>query len=396
MTANNEHRFGPAFTNELDLSDDATFHLIGDIPNSETLLGPFELDDEEFKTRMLAEVIATGRVNDSDLSTLLDPPDTTSPNCDKHGYRGRFMRGKEEEYAATIEAYRALAEGPSDNHVSALSHCREYASFKREDSSGEVKVFASSCHDRWCPMCAGQKASFAKEQTQMYIESLKAPRFLTLTLRNNTNDLKTQIEFLTESFRTLRQRAFWKKRVTGGIWFLQVKRGKNSGCWHPHLHMLIDGSSLEQARLSELWEQVTFGSPVIDIRRVHDIEEVAKYVARYCARPAMLKNMPLIDRVEVISSLFRKRLSGTFGTGKTVTLTPPKIKAEGEWAEIGYYDEVMKEAKTNPKAKAILRAYFNDEVLTEKQFESYTGRPVHAPVIDCGLRAEIQPYLDFY
>lgn len=396
MTANGEHRFGPEYTIGMDLSYDATFSILGDLPTSETVGDPFSSDEEDLQARIRHDVLYGCGANDADLSTLLEPPETSSPNRFKQGYRARFMRGKEKEYEATLETYRALSENPSDSHVNALCDCRKYASFKREDSSGEVKVFASSCHDRWCPMCAGQKASYAKEQTQLYLESLRHPRMLTLTLKNDPGDLKSQIDFLTASFRTLRQRAFWKKNVTGGIWFLQVKRGKDSGCWHPHLHIILDGYSMEHSDLSALWKQVTFNSPVVWIEAVHDIENAAKYVARYCSRPAMLADMPLIDRVEVISALFRRRMAGTFGTGKTVTLTPPKIKAEGEWQELGYYDEIVRKAKTDSSAKEILKAYYNETVLTEEQFEAYTGRPVHVPYEPIQIAQEIQPYLDFF
>lgn len=306
------------------------------------------------------------------------------------------MRGKEKEYAATIEAYGAMPGFKFNRNIDSLAECRKFATFKREKMSGEVKVFSSACRDRWCVMCAGSKASFAKEQTRMYIESLQTARFLTLTLKHNTGDLKSQIEFLTDRFRALRRRAFWKKHVTGGIWFLQIKRGKNSGCWHPHLHILLDGESMVQGRLSELWEQVTFGSPVLDIRKVHDVEHLAEYVARYCARPAMLKDMPLADRVEVITALYGKRTCGTFGTGKTVTLTPPAIEAMGEWSDIGYYDEVARKAKTDPVAKEILKSYYNDTPLSEELFESFTGLPVHEDYKPYGLRVEPQVYLDFF
>lgn len=330
------------------------------------------------------------------LSSLLDPQETSQPIASKPTYRGRFMRGKEDEYAATEQAFQSLYGSPSNHHLSGIRECRKFASFKREKVSGEVKVFASACRERWCPMCAGQKASFAKEQTQMYIESLQSPRFLTLTLKNNGNDLKFQMDFLMESFRTLRQRAYWKRNVTGGIWYLQIKRGEDSGCWHPHFHILLDGNYMEQKRLSQLWEQVTFGSPVIDIRRISNPEEAAGYVARYTARPANLKDMPLLDRVEVITALAGKRLCGTFGTGKTVTLTPPKVAATGEWQEVGYYDKIVHEAKKNPHAKAILRAYFNDEILTEEKYKAYTGLSVNVEWNSYEPKEHPQMYLDFY
>lgn len=336
-------------------------------------------------------------LNGSRNSSLLEPQETKSPNAGDGTYRGRFMAGKEKEYEATLEAFEILYPSPGNSHLYGIRNCRTFASMKRDRVSGDVVVFSDSCRERWCPMCAGQKASYTKEQTELWTKSLEAPRFLTLTLRNCESDLKTQIEFLQKSFSTLRQRAYWKRNVTGGIWFLQVKRGKNSGLWHPHLHILLDGNRMEQSRLSQLWEQVTFGSPVIDIRRVHDVEALAKYVARYCSRPAKLADMPLADRLEVIEALVGKRLCGTFGTGKTVTLTPPKIESDAEYDYIGHYDDIVRKAEKDPIAKRILIAYNTYQPLAEDDYIKFTGHGTgHQSIFDEPEKREKQFLLEFY
>jgi len=328
-------------------------------------------------------------------SSLLEPPETTSPNSTDHSYRGRFMAGKEAEYQASLEAYEAIYVYPSNGHIEGMSNCRKFAIFAREKTTGEVKVMSSACNDRWCPMCAASKAAYAKGSTQEYIEAMSEPRFLTLTLRHNVESLSSQLEFLTDSFRRIRQRAYWKRNVTGGIWFLQVKRGSGDGCWHPHLHILIDGNYMEQHRLSELWELVTFGSPVIDIRRIHDPEATASYVARYTARPAKMADMPLPDRIEVIESLKGKRLCGTFGNAKGVKLTPPKIKDGSTWQDIGYYDRVMVQAASDPLARTILFCYNTNRPLSEQQFEQFTGHPVNVVIEPLERPPNLQMFLDF-
>jgi len=364
MTANGKARFGLDFTNDSEILE---------------LLDEFANEESEI------------------LSSLLEPPETTQAIDSKLTYRGRFMAGKEKEYRATEEAYEEMYQSPSNSHLLGIRECRKYATFAREKVSGDVKIMASSCRDRWCPMCAGQKSAYAKDNTEIYTKSLTAPRFLTLTLRNNEADLKTQIEFLQDCFRKLRYRAYWKKNVTGGIWFLQVKRGRDSGCWHPHFHILLDGNYMEQKRLSELWELVTFGSPVIDIRRIHNVESAASYVARYTARPAVLADMSLADRIEIIKALQGKRLCGTFGNAKSVTLTPPKIKDSSEWQQIGFYDQVIRDAATKPAARAVLDAYNQYEPLSETAFENYTGHPVHYEIKECYReKVTVQLLLDFY
>jgi len=332
-----------------------------------------------------------------DLCPILELPETTSPYGSEYSYRTRFMAGKEEEYEATVSAYREIGTPAALNHSQSMHECRRHAFFAREKSSGDVKIMSSACRERWCPMCAGEKTAYAKGQTELYIKSLHSPRFLTLTLRHNDSNLKSQMEFLQDCFRRIRQRAYWKKNVTGGIWFLQVKRGKNSGCWHPHFHMLLDGNYLEAERLSALWELVTCGSPNIDIRRINDTAAAAGEVARYCARPAALAHMPMADRVEVIEALHGKRLSGTFGTAKAITLTPPKIESDDEWQQIGYYDRLMEDAETKPAAKTILDAYTNNEPISESLFETYTGHPVNYVVVVKDLSPPgKQILLDFY
>jgi hypothetical protein len=136
---------------------------------------------------------------------------------------------------------------------------------------------------------------------------------------------------------------------------------------------------------------------VIDIRRIHSAEAAASYVARYTARPAALADMPLADRCEVIEALFRKRLCGTFGNGKSVTLTPPKIESDAEWDYIGSYDDIVKRAATERAAKTILVAYNTYQPLTEQAFEDFTG---HAPGFVSSFEMTApkpkQLWLDFY
>lgn len=363
MTANDAARFGSSYESSLLAILDNDFQNLGEGP----------ADTTSFKAQ--------------ETTPPIDPVTT---------YRGRFMAGKELEYKATEEAYQILYGSPSNHHLMGIRECRRYAKFSREKTTGDVRIMTDSCRDRWCPMCAEQKAKYAKDSAEIYIKSMKVPRFLTLTLRNNDNGLAEQIDFLQGSFRRIRQRAYWKKNVTGGIWFLQVKRGHNSGCWHPHLHILLDGNYMEQGKLSDLWELVTFGSPVIDIRKIHDPESAASYVSRYTARPAALADMSVEDRLVVIKALFGKRLSGTFGTGKTVTLTPPKIDDGTEWQDIGNYNDIVRDAERDPHARAIIDAWSENYPLTEDQFEKYAGHPVRYEVPDYVNKKPVQYLLDFY
>jgi len=326
----------------------------------------------------------------------LDPKETKPSKQIKPTYRAQFMDGKEAEYSATHLAYFTIWGDGLSPKVSHLENCRRHAYFARDRSSGDVRIMTNSCRERWCPMCAGQKSKYAKESVRHWIETLKAPRFLTLTLKHCEEPLKPQIEFLQDAFRRLRYRAYWKRNVFGGIWFLQVHRSSHDGLWHPHLHILLDGHYMEKHDLSALWDLVTFGSPVIDIRRVDNPEKAAEYVARYSARPAQLEKMSLGDRVEMILALQGKRLSGAFGTAKCVTLTPPKTDDGCEWQRIGFYDQVIKDAATNPAALSIIRAWAQEIPLTETEYCDYTGIDVNPVMITKCEPQVIQYNLDFF
>lgn len=330
------------------------------------------------------------------VPSLLEPQETTSPNQLKGTYRGQFMQGNESEYEATVEAYEYINDDKSSNRISLLGNCRKYAHFAVDKTSGDVRVMTDSCRQRWCPMCAGQKAKFAKESTQRWVQGLEKPRFLTLTLRNEPGDLLPQVQFLQDSFRRLRQKTFWKKKVTGGIWFMQVKRGKDSGCWHPHLHILLDGLYLEQGELSDLWDQVTYGSPIIDIRQIRNPEESAKYVARYSARPARLGEQSIPDRVEIIQAMHGKRLSGTFGTAKSVTLTPPKVEKNDDFVHVGYYDQLVRDSVTNRAAAAVLTAWKTDQPLPGWAFDILTAKQNILTAEGPRRKKVIQTSFDFY
>ena len=51
---------------------------------------------------------------------------------------------------------------------------------------------------------------------------------------------------------------------------MQVHRSSSDQCWHPHLHILLDGEYIEQGKMSDLWDLVTYGSPIVYIKAVHD------------------------------------------------------------------------------------------------------------------------------
>lgn len=175
-----------------------------------------------------------------------------------------------------------------------------------ETSDGHPLVSLGFCRDRLCPTCQrhrGRKVAVKVEQTAGKMDS---PRFVTLTLRSSPESLKSAIGRLFAAFRKLRRVKSWRKRVTGGVYALEVTWNAETGLWHPHIHAIIDGSFYPQRALSDDWLEASGDSKIVDIRAVHSRRSVASYIARYVAKP-----MDVLDWTHKAICEYAEALAGT-------------------------------------------------------------------------------------
>lgn len=181
-------------------------------------------------------------------------------------------------------------------------------------SDGEFSVALNRCRDRLCPLCASFRAREAADRIQQRTQSMTAPRFLTLTLREDGEPLRCRMERLAESFRKLRQRGEWRDHVRGGIYAIQVTRGSDGAGWHVHLHVVWDGRFWEQRSISRMWEEVTGDSPVVDVRAVVDRAQAAKYISRYVAHTDSVAGWSDDAIIEYAIAMRGRRTLHTFGS----------------------------------------------------------------------------------
>jgi hypothetical protein len=79
----------------------------------------------------------------------------------------------------------------------------------------------------------------------------------------------------------------WNK-VAGSVRATEVKLGKLSGLWHPHMHIFaLVPEYISQTHLSAEWERFTGDSYIVDVRKcrngiVAGLIEVLKYVSKPC------------------------------------------------------------------------------------------------------------------
>jgi hypothetical protein len=213
-------------------------------------------------------------------------------------------------------------------------------------------------------------------------------RFLTLTLRSTTEPLPELLAKLTRDFTSLRRTKLWRKRVTGGVAFIEVKWLAPTNRWHVHLHALLQGRYVPQAELSKLWLKVTGTSDVIDIRIVEDEAHCTHYICKYASKPLdrTVAVVPLrLD--EAIVALKGKRLCLTFGSWRGYKLTEPP--ESGTWIQLGTLEEIITRAEQgHPDAQHALH------VLRIEYAPSTRGPPTSSVVTVSSMTLD-QLYLDY-
>jgi len=181
-------------------------------------------------------------------------------------------------------------------------------------SDGRVGIVPGFCRDRMCPTCQHHRGREVAARVEHAVGRMNAPRFLTLTLRHQTESLTAMLDRLYASFRLLRKTDAWKAHVAGGIGTLEVTLSQTDGCWHAHLHLLVDGSFWKHADIKAEWLRVTGDSEIVWVEAVHDRSKASKYVSTYIGKPADVYSWTDPKVCEYATAMSGRRLVVTFGT----------------------------------------------------------------------------------
>lgn len=184
-----------------------------------------------------------------------------------------------------------------------------------------LHTFSLDCGLRICEVCTKKRWSKLNKKYAPLVRS-KNPKklsLLTLTIKNLKELNKNSIHQLINYFVTFRHRRYVKKRLSGGLWTLEIKGTR--GNYNLHIHSLIEhnfygrpskyevqnlkiperlkdtkgivtkkdlltytGHDIGQIMLSIIWSNIS-GDPVIDIRRVDDSKEAFRYILKYVTKP---------------------------------------------------------------------------------------------------------------
>jgi hypothetical protein len=236
-----------------------------------------------------------------------------------------------------------------------LKHCGTYLLFRDYFTVGKSKLSAGMfCQQHLlCPLCArlraGRMLRKYTERVRRLVADQKSRRvsMLTFTIKNG-DDLAERTAHLLKAFKILTGRARRLRgggrnpgefgKFLGGVGSVEVKRGKNSGLWHPHLHAIVlHDEWLDVGELRREWKEITGDSVNVDLRELEcsksrnfeelegELQEVFKYAMKF-------SEMSLEDNWSAFSELRGKRLLRAWGSLWGVKI-PDDLSDENELAE---------------------------------------------------------------
>ncbi len=318
--------------------DQEILELTHDLPHLPLLVNPKVLAELREKSPFVHTIETSGRfppdaAERSDArkvaAALPDPEDRQDMS-----YRGYLLKPRIDSYVRAREIYAEVDGGFTGKFSSRLQQCRKFAWFVQSSVTHKLRVMSSRCKLRWCPICRDVSRMIVTKSVDEWLRIQKYPKMITLTLCHSDDPLQLQINRIYLAFQKLRKRAYFQNLISGGVWFFQLKFNHDTAQWHPHIHCLVAGKYLPHGALKTLWHKITGDSYVVDIRPVKDLEGCSNEVARYATSPADITAVDLERAIEIYYATKHRRICGSWGSARTITLKPTRLEDTGEWTKV--------------------------------------------------------------
>jgi len=149
------------------------------------------------------------------------------------------------------------------------------------------------------------------------------PYLVTLTVKDGQDllerfkHLKAGIEKMTELRREAergRRPQIEMNKALGGVSSYEIKRGGNSGEWHPHYHATwLCKEQPFKTRLSEEWKEITGDSFIIDVKPFSEEQGIFTAFLEVFSYALKFSTLTLEDNFEAYRFLSRKKFINSFG-----------------------------------------------------------------------------------
>jgi hypothetical protein len=175
-------------------------------------------------------------------------------------------------------------------------------------------IVHGNCRSRLCPRCGRWRALLLREKLGKLMMKVDSPRKIEVTLQDQEGPLRPQVAHLIESFKRLRKSRSWRAHVVGGVYVIEVTLNYRTGCWHPHIHAVIDGMYYPQAKLSRDWAAASGGSKIVWIKPVTARGAAAYYLTSYVTKSQDARDCPADHLGDLAAGLHGVRMAQSWGT----------------------------------------------------------------------------------
>lgn len=306
---------------------------------------------------MANPVVVEWPIESGENETQVHTHSTCEPTYSKYDFRGQSVALVNQHHRRILLIYNYIHEQGGHNLTKQYLRCKTDAWLVQHEESKELRIASRKCNQRWCPMCQKTKRWIITNSVSEWVQKTQYPKFITLTLKSSTSSLEFQVKRLYESFKVLRRKKIWKQSVRGGVWFFQLTMNKDTGLWHPHIHILVESDYIPRKKLSDEWLKVTCDSMIIDIRKVADPEKAAEYVARYATVPGEVLKCSVKQGAAMVIGLKGIRMCGAFGSAKGLALRPKSSPEFAKWRKVMSYCAFVVGASLDPYIQAVAEAF---------------------------------------
>lgn len=184
-------------------------------------------------------------------------------------------------------------------------------------SCGHTIDVPISCGFRFCPVCSVGRQMKVRDRLKWLIDNCEKPKghffaHLTATI-SNEQDLANMVKHIMLSFRKLRNRAYWKSKVHGGAFVVEVTG--HPGNWHAHIHAIICTRWMDWDHLMRDWTKCS-GSRGIMICKI-PVGAAVNYLTKYLTK----NETPEVVLHEISNALRGSRLFAPIGSWFNINKT---------------------------------------------------------------------------
>lgn len=194
-----------------------------------------------------------------------------------------------------------------------MADCAQTIRFYLQPDGHAVRPWLSRCKDRLCPFCAHERVTQVAQRIAQAVAAMKQPRTVILTLKDAPRTLQDALQSLRVAFGKLRRTPLWRSTAKWGIYVTEITRNQAAGTWHPHIHLVYDGSFLPHAQLSRTWCTITGGAKIVWVAAVTNTTAIANELAKYIAKAPNQHLLSPSEIREYATATAAARLLQTFG-----------------------------------------------------------------------------------